>query len=64
MMESGVSRSKHALPYAQHLGPMTISSAEGRYGIIEPWDPLSHIIYDDGLLLNFDASSGYLPINL
>ena len=24
---------------------------------------LSHII-DDGLLLNFDASSGYLPINL
>ena len=24
---------------------------------------LSHVI-DDGLLLNFDASSGYLPINL
>ena len=42
---------------AQHPVPMTISSTEGRYCIIV------HII-GDGLLLNFDASSGYLPTNL
>ena len=38
MMASGVRRSKHALPCAQHPTPMTISSTEGRYGIIEPWE--------------------------
>ena len=31
---------KYALPCAQHLVPMTISSAEGRFGIIKP---LGHI---------------------
>ena len=31
--------------------------------IIEPMGKLSHII-DNGLRLSFDASSGYLPINL
>ena len=36
MMASGVQRSKHTLPCAQHPAPMTISSTEGRYGIIEP----------------------------
>ena len=38
VMESGVRRSKHALPCAQHLTPMTISSTEGRYGIIGPYE--------------------------
>ena len=36
MMASGVRKSKHALPCAQHPAPMTISSTEGRYGITEP----------------------------
>ena len=38
MMASGVRRSKHALPCAQHLAPITILSTEGRYGTIEPWE--------------------------
>ena len=63
-MASGVKRSKHALPGAQHPAPMTISSAEGRHGITEPWKHYHMHIIDDGLLLNFDARSGYLPINL
>ena len=30
-------KNKHALPCAQHPAPVTISSTEGRYGIIKPW---------------------------
>ena len=37
MMASGVRRSKQALPCAQHPVLMTISSAEGRYGIIDDY---------------------------
>ena len=62
MIASGVGRSKHALPCAQHAALMTISSTKGRYGIIEPWE--QHNINDDRPMLNFDASSGYLLINL
>ena len=36
MMASGIRTSKHALPYVQHPEPMTISSTEERYSIIEP----------------------------
>ena len=61
-MASGVWRSKHALPCAQHPAPRTILSTQGKYDIIEPLGTLSYIIAD-GLLLNFDASSGYLPTN-
>ena len=58
---SGVRKSKHALPCAQHTASMTISSTERRYGIIEPWE-----YYHISLMMdsNFEASSGYLPINL
>ena len=35
-MASGVWRSKHALLCVQHPAPLTISSADGRYDIIEP----------------------------
>ena len=38
MAESGVRRSEYALPCAQHPTLMTISSTEGRYGVIEPWE--------------------------
>ena len=53
MMASDVQRSKHALPSDQHPAPMTISSTEARYGITEPL-----YVIDNGLLLNFDESSG------
>ena len=37
MMASGVQRSKQVLPCAQHPVLMTISSAEGGYGIIDDY---------------------------
>ena len=42
---------------------MTISLTERRYAITQPSEHY-HITMTIGLLLNFDASSGYLPINL
>ena len=47
LISSGVWRSKHAMPCAQHPVPMTISSIERKYDVIEPGKHLSHIT-DDG----------------
>ena len=38
LMASGVRRSKQALRCAQHQALMTISSTDGRCGMIEPWE--------------------------
>ena len=43
MMQLGVRRSKHALPCAQHPAPMTISSTEGRYGIMT-WRKIMNVL--------------------
>ena len=50
MMESGVRKSKHALLYAQHPAPMTISSAGGKYGIIQPWEQCHVLLMMDSCL--------------
>ena len=55
-------------PLSTTPGTLTTSSAEGKYDITvditdhEPRGTLLHI--DDVLVLNFDISSGHLPINL
>ena len=58
-MASGVWRSTHALPCAQLPAPTTISSNEGRYGIIESGNTIKY----HWTLVELDACPGYLPTN-
>ena len=46
MMASGVRRTNHALPCAEHPGLMTMSLTEGRYDIIEPWEHYQILMMD------------------